>query len=172
MLIPTRALIPVIWNARQDLEELEASSRIGVGRVGGVVSRVGCRRRENTPLIYSCTIALASEPDKVLTLFHTQGETHGRAREQRGDTRFEFISPRRKEGRVERGGRWSCIEFFESFWYRLEMIEIGGGDGTVHMLFSLCWEKFKLDGWFLLCTHCLCFVRCWTCFLICEYVSE
>lgn len=67
------------------------------------------------PLIYSCTIALASEPDKVLTLFHTQGETHGRAREQRGDTRFEFISPRRKEGRVERGGRWSCIEFFESF---------------------------------------------------------
>lgn len=91
------------------------ADRIGVGRVGGVVSRVGCRRRENTPLIYSCTIALASEPDKVLTLFHTQGETHGRAREQRGDTRFEFISPRRKEGRVERGGRWSCIEFFESF---------------------------------------------------------
>lgn len=29
MLIPTRALIPVIWNARQDLEELEASPRIG-----------------------------------------------------------------------------------------------------------------------------------------------
>lgn len=165
MLIPTRALIPVIWNARQDLEELEAgrvpADGAGVGRRSRFTSWLSPARKHPSDILLhdsSCT------RDKVLTLFHTHRPVQG----NNVETRVLSLSSRgeKRRGREDgRGWKMELYRFFELLRYWLEMIawwEIGGGDGTYGTYGSLCWEKFELDDWIF---------RVRTLFVLCEMLN-
>lgn len=111
MLIPTRALIPVIWNARQDLEELEAgrvpADGAGVGRRSRFTSWLSPARKHPSDILLhdsSCT------RDKVLTLFHTHRPVQG----NNVETRVSSLSCRgeKRRGRGWKGMKDGVVSFF------------------------------------------------------------